>query len=77
MLCEMMAAAPRYHRGSRSEDSLAGRGEDKALGIPGKFMSKQEVRQLLMTISAVYNLSAKCEAGLGGGTTKILGTLTL
>lgn len=30
-----------------------------------------------MTICAVYNLSAKCEAGLGGGTTKILGTLIL
>lgn len=77
MLCEMMAETPRYHRGSKSEGSLAGSGEDKALGIPGKFMSKQEVRQLLMTIRAVYNLSPKCEAGLGGGITEILAILTL
>ena len=77
MLCEMMAGTPKYHRGSKSEGSLVGSGEDKALGIPGKFMSKQEMQQLLMTIRAVYNLSPKCEAGLGEGITEILVTLTL
>lgn len=44
VLCEMMAATARYHRGSKSEISLAGSGEEKALGSPGKFMRKQEVR---------------------------------
>lgn len=42
--CEVMAATARYHRGSRSEISLAGSREEKALGTPRKFMSKQEVR---------------------------------